>query len=298
MEFSKRALFCGGLAGLLTILGCTPQSHSDRTKAILSHRNLGLAHLEENQLEAAQAEFSQLIKALPGDALGYANLSLTFLRGDDPERALVQIEKALTLDPNNPGVRLILAEVYQSRRNDEQARREFLQVVSQAPRHLVAQYKLVELYARAQDDIERHEGMARHLQAIVDASPDNVAARIRLVQVLLEQGQNAEAGDHLETLQLQVPSLPKHAADYLQQALDRLSESNIKEAKSAALIFHNLVRPTSVYRGGIAELKEGGGLVGSPVRTFGKAFRKTLESLDYNNGAVTGLSESSHAYRK
>lgn len=60
------------------------------------------------------------------------------------------------------------------------------------------------------------------------------------------------------------------------------------------MIFHNLVRPTSVYRGGIAELKGGAGLVGFPVRTF----RKTLESLDYDNGAVTGLGESSHAYRK
>ncbi len=69
MEFSKRALFCGGLAGLLTILGCIPQSHSDRTKAILSHRNLGLAHLEENHLEAARAEpaYTPLVAA-PSEA--------------------------------------------------------------------------------------------------------------------------------------------------------------------------------------------------------------------------------------
>ena len=266
------------LIGLLVYLTYTPQAEPEVFNTILSHRNLGLAYLQENRLEAAQAEFTHLIQALPCDPLGYANLGLTYLRDDDPERALVQIQKALTLDPNNPALRLILAEVYQAQRNDDQARREFLRVVEQAPRHLVAQYKLVELYARAQDDTERQEGMTRHLQAIVEASPGNVAARLRLVQILLEQGQNAEAGDHLETLRLQVPTLPNQAAEYLKKALDRLGESNIKEAKTAALIFHNLMRPTSVYRVGIAELKEGGGLVGFPVTTFGAAFRTTLET--------------------
>ena len=317
------------LIGLLVYLTYTPQAEPEVFDTILSHRNLGLAYLQENRLEAAQAEFTHLIQALPCDPLGYANLGLTYLRDDDPERALVPVEKALILDPENTAVRLILAEIYLAQGLDDQAREELIRVVEQAPRHLMAQYKLVELYARAQDDAERQEGMARHLQAIVDASPGNVAARIRLLQTLLEQGQNAEAGDHLETLRLQVPTLPNQAADYLQQALDRLSESKIKEAKSAALIFHNLLRPTSVYRGAIAELEEGGGLVGSPVRTFGEVVRKVLEtktsildrvqfdeaesdwgleqqaqrvdaleSLDYDNGAVTGLGESSRAYRK
>ena len=278
MEFFKRGVSYATVIGVVTLLGCAQPTDSERSSDILSHRNLGLAHLEENHIEAAQAEFTRLIEALPGDPLGYANLGLTYLRDDDPERALVQIQKALTLDPNNPALRLILAEVYQAQRNDDQARREFLRVVEQAPRHLVAQYKLVELYARAQDDTERQEGMTRHLQAIVEASPGNVAARLRLVQILLEQGQSTEAGDHLETLRLQIPSLTKQAADYLQRALDRLGESNAKQARTAALIFHNLMRPTSVYRGGIAELKEGGGLVGFPVTTFGAAFRTTLET--------------------
>lgn len=279
MDFCKRGVSYATVMGLVTLLGCWAQpTHSERSRVILSHRNLGLAHLEENHLEAARAEFTQLIEALPGDPLGYANLSLTYLRDDDPERALVLIEKALTLNPQNPALRLILAEIHQAQRNDDQARQELIRVVEQAPRHLVAHHKLVELYARAQDDTRRQEGMARHLQAIVEASPGNVAARLRLVQVLLKQGQTEKAGEHLETIQLRVPNLTKQAADYLQRALDRLGESNIKQAKTAALIFHNLMRPTSVYRGGIAELKEGGGLVGFPVRTFGEAFRATLET--------------------
>ncbi|MCH8217497.1 MAG: tetratricopeptide repeat protein, partial [Planctomycetes bacterium] len=123
MDFCKR----GGVSyatvmGVVTLLGCCAQpTHSERSRAILSHRNLGLAHLEENHLEAARAEFTQLIEALPGDPLGYANLSLTYLRDDDPERALVLIEKALTLDPQNPALRLILAEIHQAQRNDDQA---------------------------------------------------------------------------------------------------------------------------------------------------------------------------------
>ena len=173
------------LIGLLVYLTYTPQAEPEVFNTILSHRNLGLAYLQENRLEAAQAEFTHLIQALPCDPLGYANLGLTYLRDDDPERALVPVEKALRLDPEDTAGRLILAEIYLAQGLDDQAREELIRVVEQAPRHLMAQYKLVELYARAQDDAERQEGMARHLQAIVDASPGNVAARSRLLQTLL-----------------------------------------------------------------------------------------------------------------
>ena len=67
MDFFRRGVCYAILMGIVTLLGCAQPTDSERSRAILSHRNLGLAHLEENHLEAARAEFAQLIEALPGD---------------------------------------------------------------------------------------------------------------------------------------------------------------------------------------------------------------------------------------
>ena len=47
---------------------------------MISIRTLGLAYLEENKLEEAEAEFLKLVDLDPTEVLGYANLGLVYLR--------------------------------------------------------------------------------------------------------------------------------------------------------------------------------------------------------------------------
>ena len=46
----------------------TDSAEVARSKAVISHRTLGLAYLEENNLEAAEAEFQQLIQLAPEES--------------------------------------------------------------------------------------------------------------------------------------------------------------------------------------------------------------------------------------
>ena len=65
----------------LLFYGCNPQSKdTDTAEAMITAETLGLAYLEENQLEDAKAEFMKLIDLDPKEVLGYANLGIVYLR--------------------------------------------------------------------------------------------------------------------------------------------------------------------------------------------------------------------------
>ncbi len=83
-----------------------------RAGNIITARTLGLAYLEENKLDKAEAEFLKLITLAPEEAIGYANLGLVYLRMGKYPEAEKQLKKAIELDPDDPNIRLNLAEVY------------------------------------------------------------------------------------------------------------------------------------------------------------------------------------------
>ena len=91
-------------------------------KQIVSHRNLGLAYLEEGQLSQASREFELLISLAPMEALGHANLGYTHMRmPNSMTKAEESLKKAVKLSPENPDIRFLLAKVYELNGQREKA---------------------------------------------------------------------------------------------------------------------------------------------------------------------------------
>ena len=65
--------------------------------AILTARTLGLAYLEDNRLEDAEAEFKKLIQLAPDEPSGHANLGLVDLRMGRYQDATREINRAVEL---------------------------------------------------------------------------------------------------------------------------------------------------------------------------------------------------------
>ena len=76
-----------------------------------SHRNLGLAYLEEERYSDAANEFNMLVETAPKEPLAYANLGLTYMRMSGKlKQSEESLQKALKLvpnDPNNPEAKWI-----------------------------------------------------------------------------------------------------------------------------------------------------------------------------------------------
>ncbi|PWT91349.1 MAG: hypothetical protein C5B54_05485, partial [Acidobacteria bacterium] len=251
---------------LLLLSTCTRHTSQSNIPELLSHRSLGLAYLEEGQWKEAEAEFKKIIELAPDEALGYADLALTYLRSGNTQEADNQIQKALQ-QSTTPEIQLIHAEILDRKGDINDAIDELEKSVAKNPWHVQSQFKLVQL-GRRTSPIDRLK-IETHLQQIVDNTPANLPARLELVETLLRDNKLLPATAQLLEIQKQVPELPDDASSYLQNALTLLQQSKTSEALTAAIAFHNILKPTPLYRQGIVDLTgSGGSAIGFPVVSF------------------------------
>ncbi|MCK5703613.1 MAG: tetratricopeptide repeat protein, partial [Cyclobacteriaceae bacterium] len=237
----------------------------------ITMRTLGLAYLEENKLEEAEAEFVKLTDIAPDEALGFANLGLVYLRMDNYEMALKQLDKAIKLDPKDANIRLIRAKAFDLNNETDKAVKELEETIVFAPNDAKTLYQLADLYSKGTDESSRLKRI-EYLERVVESSPNNIVPRLQLIEMLLQIGEEDAALKNLEEIGQQFPEFTPEAADYYKKTVEALHNKNDKEALTSLLIFHNFLKLTTPYQAGIKELKgPGGALIGFPVITFSES---------------------------
>ncbi len=235
---------------------------------MISIKTLGLAYLEENQLEEAEAEFLKLVELDPTEVLGYANLGVVYLRMGKYQEAEEWLQKAVKMDPKDPDIRLILAKVYEMNSQTQESIHELEQAIHFSPGHIKSLYQISELYASLTDPESlkrRHE----YTDALVRSAPGNIVPRLNLIEILIREGQSDKALEQLEELQQIFPEFPREAVEYYDKTLGALQVQDIDKAAVSFMIFHNYLKVTTPYQAGIMDLKgPGGSLIGFPVITF------------------------------
>jgi tetratricopeptide (TPR) repeat protein len=261
------------LAGALILLpgkGCKQQkvSDSERAEQMISAKTLGLAYLEENKLEEAEAEFLKIIKLDPKEVMGFANLGIVYLRMGSFEKAEEWLQKAIKLQPEDPDVRLIMAKVYEMSGNPEKSLAELEKIREFSPGHVKSLFNLTELYASMQGE-HAEASRLKYTRDLVEKVPANIVPRLNLVEILIQKGEAGEALAQLEEVQQVFPEFPKEAVEYFDQTMTSLRKGDLNGASTTFMIFHNYVKVTTPYQAGMMDLKgPGGALVGSPVITF------------------------------
>ncbi|MDE2980236.1 MAG: FG-GAP-like repeat-containing protein [Gemmatimonadota bacterium] len=235
---------------------------------LLTIQAVGLAHLEENRLDQAAAEFERLVEMAPDEAAGFANLGLVYLRMGRLREAEAAVRRALDLEPNDPDARLVMADILLAGQRGGEAREELAEALAVDPGHARTLYALASLDA----DSSRQPAVSRRattLADLVERQPGNVAARIEHIEALLmvENPDSAAAG--LEMLRQIVPVFPVEGQDLFHAALQAVRVSDAAGALEALLPLHNVMRTTPVYQRGLRDLAGPGGvLAGFPVVTF------------------------------
>jgi len=258
------------LIAILLFTGCEKKQADDKRRLteMISARTLGLAYLEENRLNEAEAEFRKLIELAPKEELGYANLGLVYLRKGDYAKAEAQIKQALRIDPQDPEIRLIAAKIFELTDREEQAIQELENALSHSPDHVKTLYSLAELYLK-RDETEARQQAETYLSKVVELRPANIVARLQLIETLLRNDKAEAATRRMEEFLKQVPELSPAARNFYDKALALMRAAKTPEAINPTLIFHNLLKLTPLYQAGILELKgPGGALLGFPVMTF------------------------------
>ena len=274
-----RSAFGACLALAIGCRGAVPEDSVARSDSALTARTWGLAYLQQNQLPKAEAEFQKVVALAPDQYLGYANLGLVYLREGRYREAEAQLRKAAALDTGNNNVGLMLATVYERTGRESEARREVGRVRQRDSTDIRALYALAQLAARSTDPQERQrrESLLREILARV---PVNIVARLELVDLLLARGAADSAAAELESLQRQLPQLPREAARFFEASLRAARAGRASEAAAQATRFHHAMEVTAAYQVSLERLgaQSGGLLVGYPILTFNPSLAVPAES--------------------
>ncbi|KPK87315.1 MAG: hypothetical protein AMS27_02750 [Bacteroides sp. SM23_62_1] len=269
MKF-KNFLFLFFLIILFFISGCKQRPGKDgtATEEMITARTLGLAYLEENQLEEAEAEFLKLVDLDPKEVLGYANLGIVYLRMGKYQEAEEWLKEAIDIDPKDPDVRLILAKVYEMSDQPDKSIDELDKIIRFSPGHIKSLYQLTELYSSSNDP-NSIELRRKYLNELVENAPGNIVPRLNLIELLIRDNQGDLALEQMEKLQQLFPEFPKESIEYHDKTITALQAGNSSEAAVSFMIFHNYLKVTAPYQAGIMDLKgPGGSFIGFPVITF------------------------------
>ena len=255
---------------LLPLAACKQQKGTDaeRAEEMISAKTLGLAYLEENKLEEAEAEFLKIIDLDADEVMAYANLGIIYLRMGSFNKAEEWLQKAIKMQAEDPDVRLILAKVYEMSGASDKAVEELEKIMEFSPGHVKSLFNLTELYASMQGE----EALVKRLtytRKLAEKVPGNIVPRLNLLEILIQEGEADQALAQLEEVQQVFPEFPKEALEYYDQSLAALRKPDMEKASVSFMIFHNYMKVTTPYQAGMMDLKgPGGALVGSPVITF------------------------------
>ena len=255
----------------LLVIGCGTRDRNVDAGAILTARTLGLAYVEENRLDEAEAQFAKLIQLAPDEPSGHANLGLVYLRLGRYQDATRAIERAVRLAPDDPDIRLLQATAQRLSGRTDDARRTLEASLKASPEHLKTLYALAE--------VDSGQGRGAYLARLVDAAPANVPARLAYAQALVGSGATAPARDQLELLRQRLPEIPREATRFYAAALTDLQANRPAAARVALARVQAFLETTAVYQAGMAELRAPAGAPpGYPVLTL--STRLALEQQD------------------
>ena len=265
----------------LTFFNCkdTNEDSKQKSNTLISAQTLGLAHLEEFNLEEAEKEFLKVIELAPNEKHGYANLGLTYLRMSKYKEAEKQLFKAIKIDSKDADIRLLLATVYQMNGQQNKAILELEQALIFAPNHVKILYTISELYSLEKDEQSKNK-REKYITQLVKKAPDNLVPKLHLIDIYIKKQENDKAIEQLEIILKQFPEFPKEAVPYYDNTLSALKKLDTDAAPIQFTIFHNYLKVSFPYQSGIKKLKgPGGALIGSPLITYNlKSNAQTFEN--------------------
>jgi tetratricopeptide (TPR) repeat protein len=255
------------LGGPLVVHAQTP--HLDA----LRQKNLGVAFLEQRQIEPAEAAFRRVVEMQPDEALGYANLAMCYLRTGRLEDAKSWIDQARRRAPRDSHVLLRMAEVLLSAGDWARAIKSFESVLDLDPQNLMAHYGIVVALGARQNDSSANRRIAQQVERLYEIAPRNVAVAMRRALVACQAGDDQLAEQTLLAIEPLLDDLTS-VQPVFREALEAVRTKR-PEAVTELRKLTNTLRPTSRYRQALAECQPP--IMGIPLERFSDRFYRALQ---------------------
>lgn len=255
----------------ICISGCAPkqQIDNDRYQQLLSHRNKGLAYIEEEQYLNAVKQFKSFIDIVPFEASGYANLGWSYLqlpnKLDSAEIYLLEAEK---LSQDNSNIVFIVAKMYELTDRKSAAVQRLHSIINNRTDHVLSLYQLSEFYRTPSEDQDLNKS-EKLLLRVLDILPGNLAVHLKVVDLSIKNNHLERALFSLEAVRQILPAIPEETNKYLNESIRLLRNNDRSKSMVQSLMFHNLLKSTTFYKSGVKEIRGSlGPIAGSPINNF------------------------------
>ncbi|MEE8278428.1 MAG: FG-GAP-like repeat-containing protein, partial [Thermoanaerobaculia bacterium] len=209
--------------------------------------------------------FQQVIRLVPEDPLGYANLAVATLRQQKFDEAMGWIGRALARAPGDAELLAIRAEILQWSGKPDEALAVLREAAGRAPENVEIQYAL---YRQASIQPEGADGGAAQeaLARLRELRPENLVVIMQVGQQAVKAGDRTAATGAFLRIRELIWQAPPAAGVLLEQILEALEENDLEAARLPALRLGNVLKITPMHREGLRELAPG--IQGIPLARF------------------------------
>jgi tetratricopeptide (TPR) repeat protein len=248
--------------GLLLLAALTLQAAAPLPERAAELRNLGLARLENEQPAEAEAAFRELVKAVPGDPLPYANLAVAALRQQKNDEALSWIDQALAKAPGRADLLALRGDVLQWSNRTDEALAAYQQAAAADPDRVQVQWALYQQAANQEGDAVVTQALA----ALARLRPENLVILLKEGQRAIKTGDRAAATKAYLRVKEILWQAPPAAQMSLEQLLKALEANDLEAARIPGVRLENVLKVTPLYQQSLLELSPG--IQGLPVERF------------------------------
>ena len=237
-------------------------------------KNLGVAYLEENRPADAERAFRRVTQLAPDEALGYANLGITYLRLGQLPMAASQLEQARRVDPANAQVLLLGAEVQFSAGRWEAVIATARKVLETDPGNAIARYYIYRSAMAQGDDELAKRAAAEQIDQLFHDHPHNLVICLRFARAQAIAGQWQTVRQVLDSIAAVVQEV-RQAEPVLEAARTAVADRNREAARKTLTILENVLRPTTRFRQDLSQLQPP--VAGLPLQRFSDTFYRAFD---------------------
>jgi tetratricopeptide (TPR) repeat protein len=180
----------GTLMGALWLTtAAMPHGRAQHTPARESQRQSALAFEQEGKVAEAEAGWRSLLSSQPNNAEAYAHLGLLEARQAHYKEAIVLYQKALSLNPKMPSLRLNLGLSYFKAGDFPAAIHTFEPLLKDEPKSSPEALRMVTLIGLAHYGMGEYAAAVPYLKQATAADPGNLPFRLSLAQSCLRTKQ-------------------------------------------------------------------------------------------------------------
>ncbi len=265
---TRRFLLYVSLLILPTGLACSrrePEPSPEIYRAAVTAFYVGVSAMQTTQEVLAREKFDEVIKLVPQEPAGFANLGLLLLRQQELDQGAQQLARAAALAPDSAAIQRLQALAESRRGNLPQAITHWRRALALDPDDREAAYALA-LDTERQGGPENDAEAQRILEHLL-ARHENLAARLEYARIAAKRGDRAGLNAAIAPLAAAARTWPPEAQEQL-KALQEAAAQNPRAAAVRVAFLKNVLLRDPVYRSALAEISTPRAEVGQPLMRF------------------------------